>query len=83
MPCEEAPLLRHVCRVAWQMAIAQEAELRRELEARGYELQRVQGCSTIEQVCREHRNVLRALRAYLARCYALTGPCAVLKPLSA
>ena len=49
MPCEEAPLLRHVCRVAWQMAIAQEAELRRELEARGYELQRVQGCSTIEQ----------------------------------
>ena len=47
------------------MAIAQEAELRRELEARGYELQRVQGCSTIEQVCREHRNVLRALRAYV------------------
>ena len=36
--------------MAWQVAIAQEAELRRELEARGYELQRVQGCSTIEQV---------------------------------
>lgn len=35
--------------MAWQVAIAQEAELRRELEARGYELQRVQGCSTIEQ----------------------------------
>ena len=63
------------------MAIAQEAELRRELEARGYELQRVQGCSTIEQAFREHRNVLT--NAYLARCYALTGPCAVLKPPSA
>lgn len=44
-----SPVLRQGRCVAWQMAAEQEVELRCELEARGYALQRLQGCCTIEQ----------------------------------